>query len=186
MTHKAGLYYKNADPYYGPKNSYNNIPIFRDVKFETPVTIGIIEKFDSEESLYKEMTECKKQLSNLLLFSDEPKLNTVNDKYALPYYDKTYPDKILRIQILKKRIIQIRKLLNIPDENVEFYIRVNNNTFPQHADDILSHYNETYFKVEEKENAFNSINENLSSVNQLIKIKEPSYPLRIEEENKIK
>ena len=129
--------------------TYNHIPKIKDFKFETPVTIEPIEVYD-EQGLRKELSECKNELSNLMLFTETPKHSEVNEKYPLPYYDSTYSDRITKIQEIRNRIIEINHKLNIFDDDIELYVEVRNSTFPLKSSDMLKHYNETYFNINQK------------------------------------
>jgi hypothetical protein len=177
-SHNGKLYYKNPSSYYGPTITYTQIPSMdEDVKFLTPVKLENIELYENKDGLKRELIESQMQLSNLLLFSNEPKFafnNTVKDNYALPYYDTTYEDKIMKINDLRKRIIEIRKLLNISDDNVEIFVRVENTTFPHKADDIMHHLNESYYHLQENVNQsdYKVINANLTSLDKVYDLRD--------------
>jgi hypothetical protein len=124
-------------------------------KFSLPV---VIKNFDEEMVIdYKSkpqlktlLLELEKELYKILLFIDEPKYLkeedkklTVNDRYPFAYYNPTREDKLKRAEILKKKIIEIKKKLG-QDESVEFIITVKNSTFPNKPDDIVNHYEESY------------------------------------------
>jgi len=115
-----------------------------------------LEEYQDEESLRKELLESENQLSNMILFTNEPKnINnmTIKDNYALPYYDSSYEDKLIRINEIRKRILEIRHHLKINDQDVRLFVQVQNNTFPQHANDILEHLHESYYHIEENLNS---------------------------------
>lgn len=154
QRHNGQLYYKDPSPYYGPQVTYRNVPTVEDVKFITPVTVEQIEIFHNEESLKQELNEAEKELSNLLLFSSEPKnlhSSSVNNKYALPYYDPTKLHKENQMMDLKHRIVDLRKTLHL-NEDINLYVVVNNSTFPKTSDELVKNYRKSYSNVHKYEN----------------------------------
>lgn len=152
VKHNGEYYYKSPSPYYGPYNTYQRIPqVEEDVKFNTPVTIGETDDFKSPDDLKREMEDDLRQLSKLMLFSSLPKHNPQVSKFSvkhnepLAYYDPTVKDKEERIDQLRRRILELRKMLNIPSNDVHLYVEVNNSTYPKHPYDMLNHLQESSY-----------------------------------------
>jgi hypothetical protein len=147
-------YEYNDKKYTSPANSYAE-EFQTPKKFSLPVVIKnfddeIVIEFKSKAELKILLLELEKELYKILLFIDEPKYLkeedkklTVNDRYPFAYYNPTREDKLKRAEILKKKIIEIKKKLG-QEESVEFLITVRNCTFPNKPDDIVNHYEESY------------------------------------------
>jgi hypothetical protein len=166
--HEGKIYIKNTNSYYGPTNTYKNIPKVNDIKFETNVQIGNLDELEmSQKEAENQLIEKHNELSNALLFYNTPKLTnevSLNEHYALPYYDTTHEDKIIKIGNLKDNIIRLRKKLNINSEDVQLYVEIHNSTFPKSSGDIEKHLNENFYHLDKNVNATNFIYNNISRI----------------------
>lgn len=172
-----GYYYKDPFAYYGPSKTYKKILEPKDPKFITNIIIAknleetsfasLTNRTSTEQHLKEKLIEYEKQLTNLMLFINEPKLKPgekVNDKYVEPYYDPTYLNKQILIGELKKKIFRIKEKLNLPlEDNLNLYVEVNNSTFPFHSDDLAKNINKSYSYLSEKYSANNTFFKNVSN-----------------------
>lgn len=162
-------------PYYNPGRTFRNIPKPKTIKFSTPVTL---EKLDDEyfisthnkKELKEYLIELEKQLTNILLFTHEPKNSTLNYQYPFSYYDPTAEEKIIKVKKLKEKIQKIKKALNLSSD-VDFFITIKNNTFPQHSGDILNHYNESYSIVNKNVGEPKILNGNFTQLDDVYNIR---------------
>jgi hypothetical protein len=178
MSHNGKLYYKNPEAYYGPVNTYSSIPAYSDIKFETNVEIeNLDEMMKDDHKIKDDLLEAEMELSNLLMFNEGPKFTfnyTVKDNYALPYYDPTYEDKVIRIRELKNQILHLREKLGIKTKDVGFYVEVKNTTFPKHSDDMMVNYNKTYYHLKQNVTDTKSMfeNGNITDIDDLYNIRD--------------
>ena len=80
-------------------------------------------------------------------------------------------DKIIQVNILNKRIWELKDKLKL-DHEIKIFVNVNNRTFPRHSDDIVKRYNESYavYNKNYKPNE-NLINGNFTNIDDVYNIR---------------
>jgi len=126
----------------------------------TPIKLEEMDNIGNKRAIEEELEATQKELAHTMLFINLSKnLKNVKPNDFLPYYDPTYEDRIIKIQNLKNRILQLRHYLDIKDDDVSFYVEVRNATFPQGPLDIVNHLNESYYYAD----AYNSKQSNITN-----------------------
>jgi hypothetical protein len=183
--HRKGqnVYYKDDNAYYGPEQTYSEIPKPKNIKFLTPIKLENMDhtiyiKNHDKSQLEAYLAELEKEVYHLLIFDDEPKFVksddkkfAVNAKYPYAYYDTTKFDKSLRIKELKNKIIDVKKEIGIKNQEVDFFITVKNSTYPLNPDDIVTHYNESFTEVKYNNPKQDSINGNFTHLEDIYNIR---------------
>lgn len=87
--------------------------------------------YKNKTQINKDIFDSERELANTILFSPGPKkygANSIKNNYPFPYYDSTYYDKLIRINGLKRRVIDLRSKYEKLDKEEKQKNNMNNST----------------------------------------------------------